>query len=436
MLQNKIKDYIQKHFPEMYASRLLLAVSGGVDSMVMLHVLKNIGLNIMVAHCNFKLRGHESESETQFLEKHLQKNEISYRTIYFDTEDYAAKNKLSIQLAARKLRYDWFYDLLNKYHLDFIVTAHHLDDQVETFLINVTRGTGIDGMFGIPNRNDKILRPFLNVSRNEILEYAELNGIEWREDSSNASTKYFRNKIRHKVVPVLKELNTDFLETFSDTLYHLNQFNDGFYDGFNSLKKQIVTQVNNIYTIDLLKLRELKAPQSFLYHFLKPFGFTAWADIYDLIDAQSGKMIFSDIYVLLKDRDCFYLKKNEENETEKYVINQISDFNNLPFKITAATHLLNDTISQSQVILDLETLKFPLVVRHYQKGDYFYPFGMQGKKKVSKYFKDEKFSQFQKNQTWLLVQNNNIDIIWIIGHRADKRFVNKLNPNTKLFLQI
>lgn len=434
MLTLKIKQYIQQNFPEMFTSKLLLAVSGGVDSMVMLDVLKKLNFDITVAHCNFKLRGAESDGETQFLKEYLIKNNISHHIIFFDTESYAAQHKLSIQLAARKLRYDWFYSLLHK-NLDYIVTAHHLDDQIETFLINLTRGTGVEGLLGIPAKNDKIVRPFLGVSRDEILDYAVLNQIEWRDDSSNASTKYFRNKIRHKVVPVLKELNPEFLNTFSNTLAHLNQFNMGNTDGFESLKNRIVTQNEDTFSIDLRELKQLKAPEAFLYQFLKPFQFTAWNDIYNLAQALSGKMIYSDQYVLLKDRDELFVKPILAVTKSLYTINDTADFNQVPFHILIKSNMLNEVNNKTEIGLDIELLKFPLIIRKWQEGDYFYPYGMQGKKKLSKYFKDEKFTQFQKQDTWLLLQNNDTDIIWVVGYRVDRRYIAKNDSHNTLYLK-
>ena len=436
MLLSKINQHIIDHFPEIKTAKLLLAVSAGVDSMVMLVLFTKLNIDITVAHCNFKLRGKESDLETVFLEKYLLKNNIPHHIVYFDTEIFAANNNLSIQLAARKLRYDWFAELLNKFNLDYVITAHHLDDQIETFLINLTRGTGLDGLLGIPPKNNKILRPLLNISREEILDYAILNKIEWCEDSSNASVKYLRNRIRHQIVPVLKELNTDFLQTFSHSLQHLNQFNDGFQDGFELLTEKIVNQTNDVYFIDLIKVKELKNPNAFLYHFLKPFEFSAWADIYALTSALSGKKIYSNKYVLLKDRDHLLLKKIVEEDKTEYKINDISDFSILPFKIFVDTLYLANLPNNNSINLDFQKLLFPLIVRKWKEGDFFYPSGMDGKKKISKYFKDQKFSEFKKQETWLLVQNNNIDIIWIIGQRPDKRYLAHTNLNHTLHIEI
>lgn len=424
MLPNKILQNIQQNFPELLTAKLLLAVSGGIDSMVMLDVLKKLNLNIFVAHCNFKLREDESEAETQFLKAYLEEQNIPHQIIYFDTEQYAQNHKLSIQLAARELRYNWFYSLLKNLNLDYIITAHHLDDQVETFLINFTRGTGIEGLTGMPAKNDKIMRPFLISSRQEIIDYANLNGVEWRDDSSNASTKYFRNKIRHKVVPVLKELNTDFLQTFQDTLAHIKQYQDGFQDGFAFMVNEIVSKTNNEICIDILKLQSLSNPNAFLYAFLKDYNFTAWKDIYTLAQSSSGKIIHAPKHLLLKDRNQLILKEILEDEKQSYQIHTLSDFNKLPFKVQVTENPIDFSPAPNRILIDKEKLKFPLEIRKWQEGDYFYPLGMEGKKKVSKYFKDQKLTLFQKQEVWLLVQQT-AEIIWVINHRADKRF----NPN-------
>jgi tRNA(Ile)-lysidine synthase len=221
----KFQHHIELNFPYLKEKKLLLAVSGGLDSMVLMHLFQELNYSIGIAHCNFQLRGKESDADENFVKLQAEKFQIPIFSTRFETEKFANTNKLSIQLAARKLRYDWFYQLLEEENYDYLLTAHHLDDQLETFLINLSRGTGIEGLTGIPATNDKIMRPLLPFSREEILAFAEENSLSWREDSSNASTKYLRNKIRHEVIPILKTLNPNFLPTFENTLEHLNQAN-------------------------------------------------------------------------------------------------------------------------------------------------------------------------------------------------------------------
>jgi tRNA(Ile)-lysidine synthase len=219
----QFQEHLSKNLPFLKDKKLLLAISGGIDSMVLVHLLHQLNCNIAIAHCNFTLRGEESEGDEQFIRIYAEKNNIPFFVTHFDTKLFAADNKLSIQLAARQLRYIWFHQLLEENQMDYILTAHHLDDSLETFLINFTRGTGPEGLTGIPQQNDKVVRPLLPFTRDEIEAYAKENNIHWREDSSNASDKYMRNKLRHDVVPVLKSLNPSFMESFGQTLEHLQQ---------------------------------------------------------------------------------------------------------------------------------------------------------------------------------------------------------------------
>ena len=214
---SKLETHLSENFSFLKEKKLLLATSGGLDSMVMADLFQKMNFDVAIAHCNFQLRGLESFGDQNFIQEYAERNKISVFITQFDTENFAKDYKLSIQIAARTLRYDWFYELLETKNYDYLLTAHHLDDNVETFLINLTRGTGLDGLTGIPEQNEKIIRPLLIFSRDEIEDYAKENNILWREDSSNASDKYLRNKIRHHIVPILKELNPDFLSSFQKT---------------------------------------------------------------------------------------------------------------------------------------------------------------------------------------------------------------------------
>ena len=418
---SKLQNHIDKNLPFLKGKKLLLAVSGGIDSMVLLHLLKQLHFDISAAHCNFKLRGEESGGDENFVKSVCSDSEIKLYVNHFNTEEYADLHKQSIQVSARKLRYDWFDELLENEGFDYLLTAHHLDDSAETFLINFTRGTGLEGLTGIPERNAKIVRPLLNFSREEIENYAKDTAIQWREDSSNASDKYLRNKLRHDILPVLKELNPGFLSSFQQTLENLQQAQSMVDDASRIVYRKVVEDVANQKRIRLKELKILPNYQAYLYQWLKPFGFTAWNDIYDLVEAQSGKQIFSGKYRLLKDREVLILEALSENENEKYFIeeNQTEIEHPIPMKISYVTNV-TVTGSSEIIFVDKDSLKFPLVFRKWQEGDYFYPFGMTGKKKVSKYFKDEKFSLIDKENAWLLCSGN--EIVWIVGKRADRRF--------------
>ncbi|GAA4769961.1 MULTISPECIES: tRNA lysidine(34) synthetase TilS [Flavobacterium] len=432
MLQ-QLENHIHKKFPFLSGKKLLLAVSGGIDSMVLVDLFSKLNFEISVAHCNFQLRGDESKQDEEFVKTQSEKYNIITFIKTFDTETYVNINKLSIQQAARELRYDWFNDLLEKEGFDYLLTAHHLDDSLETFLINFTRGTGIDGLTGIPEQNGKILRPLLIFSRKEIENYAKKNNISWREDSSNGSDKYFRNKIRHHVVPVLKELNPSLLESFENTVKNLSKTNFLVKNTLTSNFKNIANKKNDAIYFDIDKLIKLENYKSYLYEWLKPFDFSDWQSIYDLIHSQSGKQIFSENYRLLKDRNQLILTKTEiNNEEDVFLINKDENSILKPLNLSICNQSYISKPSKSCIFVNKEKLKFPLKLRKWQEGDYFYPSGMQGKKKVSKYFKDEKFSLLEKEDTWLLCSDN--EVVWIINHRADQRFL--ANNNTQQILKI
>ncbi|MBF2092675.1 tRNA lysidine(34) synthetase TilS, partial [Flavobacterium psychrophilum] len=310
----KLENHLTKNLPFLKEKKLLLATSGGIDSMVMLHLFQKLNYNIAIAHCNFQLRGLESFGDQQFVQEYASKNKIPAFVTHFDTENFAKDYKLSTQIAARELRYNWFYELLETENFDFILTAHHADDNLETFIINLTRGTGLDGLTGIPEQNEQIIRPLLPFSRSEIEEYTKENSIQWREDSSNASDKYLRNKIRHDLIPILKVLNPNFLDSFLKTQNYLQEAQVMIEDATIMIYQQVAKEDNEIISFDLKKLTQLPNYKSYLYQWLREYDFTAWEDIYNLVESQSGKQIFSKKYRLLKDRDFLILSVIKELE--------------------------------------------------------------------------------------------------------------------------
>ena len=420
----KFQNHIEQNFAQLKDKKLLLAVSGGIDSMVLMHLFQQLNYDIKIAHCNFQLRGKESDADELFVKVKSEKLKVKSYFIRFDTENYSKENKLSIQLAARKLRYQWFQELLLENQLDYLVTAHHLDDNVETFLINFTRGTGLEGLTGIPAQNGNIIRPLLAFSRLEIENYALENEIQWREDSSNASDKYFRNKLRHDIVPILKELNTGFLDSFQNTLHHLQQAESLVNDASKLVYEKVVEEKESQLEIHLKPLLEFQNYKAYLYQWLKSYGFSAWNDIYDLVEAQSGKQIFSETHFLLKDREKLILSvRKSSNEEEIYVIKSLDDKVNIPLKLRFYKAVNIFETHSNCIFVDESKLKFPLTIRKWQEGDYFYPSGMSGKKKLSKYFKDEKYSLLNKENQWLLGSED--QIVWVVGKRADDRFTSK-----------
>ncbi|MFH6965139.1 tRNA lysidine(34) synthetase TilS [Flavobacterium plurextorum] len=433
---SKFQNHIVSRFPFLAEKKLFLAVSGGLDSMVLLHLLKQLPYEIAVLHCNFQLRGLESFGDQTFVENYCDQNNIPVFTTQFDTEAFAKDYKLSTQVAARELRYSWFYELLEEKDFDYILTAHHADDNLETFIINLSRGTGLDGLSGIPEQNDKIIRPLLPFSREEILKYAEENKIEWREDSSNASNKYLRNKIRHDLVPILKELNPNFLNAFQKTQSYLQESQNMVEDASIMIYQQVAKEAGDDIHFDLKKLKKLPNYKSYLYQWLHEFGFLAWNDIYDLVNGQSGKQVFSAEFRLLKNRDTLILSPiSEMSEKEQFEINENEKEVNFPLKLKLCNvgHITID--SNKAIFVDADKIQFPLVLRKWNEGDVFHPFGMHGKsKKVSKLFKDEKLSLIEKEQTWILCSDD--QIVWVVGIRQDERFRIKNTSNKILKIEL
>lgn len=432
MLQ-KLQNHLEANLSFLQESKLFLAVSGGIDSMVLLDLFYKINYEIAVLHCNFSLRDSESDEDENFVKQFCNERKIPVYVKKFETQQLAKEYKLSIQVAARKLRYDWFYKQLEENKFDYILTAHHLDDVLETFLINLSRGTGLDGLTGIPAQNDKVIRPLLPFSREEIQNYAKENNLKWREDSSNASDKYLRNKIRHDIVPIIKDLNPSFLNSFQNTIENLQQANSLVDDASSLVYEKVVHDEGSQIKIDIIELFAFKNFKAYLYQWLKQFEFTAWNDIYDLVYAQPGKQVFSENYVLLKDRDFLILhaKKSNVNNEVYFIINKSNDVK-VPINMSICNVSDISIVNSNCIFVDEDKLQFPLTIRKWEEGDYFFPLGMRGKKKLSKYFKDEKFSLIDKASQWLLCSEN--QIVWIIGMRQDERF--KVENNTINILQI
>ena len=423
----QLQQHINNKFPFLKDAKLLVAVSGGVDSMVLTQLLSILKFNISLAHCNFKLRGVESDLDATFVNEFAKKHPINCFIKSFDTKKIAAKNKQSTQIAARNLRYQWFQEMASKHGFDYILTAHHADDNLETFLINLTRGSGLDGFTVIPAIQKNIVRPLLIFSRAEIVKYATENTISWREDESNSTTKYLRNKIRHQVVPVLKEINPSLLNSFSKTIENLQESRQLVADRVAEIQSEILLPIQTTngresFQINIQKVLQLSAPKAYLFQVLKAYHFTEYDDVLNLLKAQSGKQLFSKTHVLLKDREVLILSKIEhQKETTSYLITENESEIKWPIHLKIERIFEKSTPQKNSIYVSKEALKFPLIIRKWKNGDAFYPLGMQGKKKLSKYFKDEKYSLLEKEQTWLLC-NNDETIIWIIGKRQDQRF--------------
>ena len=432
MLTN-FKNHISNTFPALKGKRILIACSGGLDSVVLSRLFKELNYDISLAHCNFSLRGKESDEDENFVILLADKLSIPIFNKKFNTKAYKIKHKLSTQVAARQLRYQWFAEVCAEHSFDYLATAHHLDDDLETFLINLSRGTGLKGLIGIPLINDKIIRPFLNFPRADILQYAKENNCPWREDSSNQTSDYLRNKLRIEVIPRLKEVDHNLLNGFHQTQKYLNDSMALVNDYMTLIKNLVVSETEDGFEIDVLKLQDLPNTNALLYELLAPFGFTAWDDISDLLTAQSGKQIFSESHRILKNRKSLLLVENNFVHNEATFTIKESDTGidtPINLKIEHVDKILGYT--PRIVYLDFEKLSFPLQLRKWREGDSFYPYGMKGKKKLSKFFKDEKLSLIAKEKTWVLSSGNRI--VWIVGIRSDDRF--KVENQTKKILKI
>ena len=428
----EFKDHIANSFAELSSQPFLLACSGGVDSVVLGSLCSQNGMDFSVAHCNFGLRGEESDADEQFVKELAAVWNKKFYVTNFDTNSYVDENKVSIQMAARSLRYAWFEEIMEEQEISYLVTAHQADDNLETFIINFSRGTGIEGLSGIPEKTDRVCRPLLRFTRARVLDYAKSEGLRWREDTSNADTKYLRNKIRHEIIPHLNELHPTFLENTMKTQQYLHgsaRLLENYREQLHKTLFQVEQEVTRIDVSSLLNLRPL---QPHLHLLLGKYGFTAWDDIAALLGASSGKEVRSATHRLLKDRDKLLLQPLQAHDPNSYEIPiDASDIKH-PIRLSLAIVKEMSETSGKILYVDKETLNHRLIVRKWEKGDYFYPLGMKGGKKIAKFFKDEKVDVISKEKQWLLCSGN--DIVWVVGRRADERF--KVTENTRNILRI
>ena len=428
---HKFKQHLHQNFPFLEDSKLLIAISGGVDSVVLAHLCSQLNLNFSLCHCNFNLRGQESDDDEAFVTSLAKTLKIPVYATSFETEKYAAKNKVSIQVAARDLRYTWFYELLDTKGYDYVLTAHNTNDNLETFIINLTRGSGLEGFTGIPPVNEKSVRPLLAFSRDDITLFAIKNGIIWREDKSNASIKYVRNKVRHKVIPVLKELNPHVLESFQNTIEYLNESQSIINDALTNVTANVVSYENDLLKISCKEIDKLSNKKAYLYQLLQGYGFTAWNDIVNLISAQPGKQVFSNTHRILKDRNFLIVTTINKSQSIKGPIlidQKVSEITN-PIKLTIQNTDDFTCKNTHEIIIDNDLINYPLSLKKWHNGDTMYPAGMKGSKKISQLFKDNKLSLLDKEKIWMLTDAKD-HIIWVIGLRQDRRYLaNKTSKN-------
>ncbi|TAI48966.1 tRNA lysidine(34) synthetase TilS [Flagellimonas allohymeniacidonis] len=419
MLQ-EFQQNIENQLSFLKKSSLVVACSGGVDSVVLAHICHQLGLDIVLAHCNFKLRGLESDGDEKFVKQLGKALGLTVFTTSFDTLAHVKTHGGSVQMAARELRYQWFDELLEMENKDYVLTAHQADDCLETFLINLSRGTGIEGLTGIPEVNNRVVRPLLQFSREEILAYAQSANLKWREDSSNRETKYLRNKIRKEITPKLKELHPTFLDNFLRTREYLLQTKGLVDKTVENTRTNLFVKEGQRTKIPIKELKKLEPLKPYLFGLFHPYGFTEWDDVHALLSAMSGKEVHSKTHRLLKDRAYLILKEITVQESSVHLLEEEQKTIKHPIHLTIEEVSQIENPSKNTVFLDKEKLNYPLVLRKWEKGDYFYPLGMQGKKKLSKFFKDEKMDVFSKEKQWLICSGD--EVAWVVGRRGDERF--------------
>lgn len=416
--------------------KFLIAISGGSDSVVMAELFLRSGYTFGLAHCNFMLRNEESDKEEFFVESFAKKNNLPFFVEHFNTKEYSQKQSISIQMAARDLRYDWFEKIAKKENYNYIVTAHNFDDQIETFFINLSRGTGISGLKGILPMNGNIIRPLLSFPKEEIESFAVANNIDFCHDSSNDSDKYLRNKIRHHIIPVLKETNPNFYSSFEETLKKIVDVEKIYHREISNCKKIIIRTEGYESTISIKQLLKLEQPETYLFEFISEYGFnfSIVKNIIRSLSDQPGKIFYSETHCLLKDRENLIIRKRTEKDSGVFHIDENEEYLIYPLKLkvisekNTADFIIPD--EKNTAVFDKSMLKFPLKIRKWKMGDFFFPLGMKGKKKLSDFFIDEKFTRFKKENIWLVCSGD--DIIWIAGQRIDDRY--KVNKQTKELL--
>lgn len=420
---NLFSDHVNSDFDFLKKSKLLVCLSGGVDSMVLIDLLRRLNYDVSVAHCNFKLRGDESDLDEKFVKKYCYDNSIQFFSKSFHTK----LSNHSLQMAARTLRYDWFNELLKKNNKDYILTAHHLDDSLETFIINLSRASGIEGFTGISPVNDKIVRLLTVFSKKQILEYAKNNKIHWREDSTNKKDDYQRNYIRNQIIPLLKKLYPNFLSQSKKTMNFLKNSQLVIDKYIEAVKKEKFVIKNDEIIIEK---KFVRCNKNDIYNLFKDYGFKNPKEILMLCNSISGKIIESVSHVLLSDRTNLILKKKskEYDQVIKVDMKGIED----PIRISIKTGDFVSKSNSKSIFISKNDIKFPLYLRKLKKGDLIYPLGMKGKKLISKYFKDEKMSFFDKQNQWLLCNNN--EVMWIVGQRADRRYYKYKGATLKIEL--
>ncbi len=449
-LHKKIRTFVQKHHLFGQRDTIIIAISGGLDSVVLTHMLYSLQQPVILAHCNFQLRGEESHRDEQFVRALAEKWDIPLHIEKYDTAQFAQENKLSIQMAARRLRYDFFEGLRKQYYSTgkkvWIATAHHANDSVETMLMHLFRGTGIDGLLGIPVKNGSVIRPLLFAARQELETYANDNNLSWVEDSSNAKEDYARNYIRHTIIPAVIEQYPNALLNMIGTMDKLNDAAILYHDRIEMLLKKMVFHDGAMQKVPVLKLAKATQRNTIIWEWLKPFGFSEGqiGEVVKLFDADNGSYISSASHRILRNRAWLILSELGERIRTPQVIEYFGSV--IPFgdagflKLGSPEPFVADSpipsLPDNEAWIDADIIRFPLILRPWKPGDYFYPLGMTKKKKIARFLIDKKIAPQDKENIWVLESDKRI--VWVVGYRIDDRFklTHKTNQKVKFSLKL
>lgn len=418
--------------------KILLAVSGGIDSMVMSHLFITTGKDIALAHCNFSLRGRESDMDEEFVQQLAFANKIPFHSERFDTRKYASVNHISVQVAARELRYNWFGKIRMEHGYDKIAVAHNLNDNTETLLINLIRGTGISGLTGMKPLSNRVIRPLLFATREEIASYADRYGVAFREDKSNSETKYTRNRIRHLVLPLLRTLNPSVESTINETAVRLSETEEIVKLFIGRLRSELFTEKESRISLDIDKLKPWMHNRTILFEIFRPYGITGplVKDLITVISGRTGGIILTSKYRIIKNRNEIIISARERYEALTYNITGIRGFQEIPWVISAEEVTVSPGFripsDASAGCFDSDEVLYPVIIRKWQPGDFFYPLGMDHRKKISDFLVDNKYSMPDKESS--LVMEYDGKIFWLVGERIDNRF--RIKESTKRALII
>ncbi|MFN5334718.1 MAG: tRNA lysidine(34) synthetase TilS [Bacteroidota bacterium] len=443
-LQQRFKEHITQNLLLEKNSLLIIAISGGVDSMVLAELCKNNGYSIVLAHCNFQLRDAESTRDQTFVESYATQHQLQIFIEAFETKKYVSKHSIGIQEAARSLRYAWLHQLAEKLFLEtglptYILTAHHADDQIETLMMHFFRGTGLKGLTGIPERNGRIIRPLLNYAKKELLDYAKEHKIAFVEDSSNLSSDYTRNFFRNEIIPALEKVYPSVKNNLLDNIRRFKSTELLYREAITPMLKRMMLQRGEEYHVPIQTLLKNKN-NSLIYALIHPFGFTEGQieELIKLANAMSGSFMEAPVtrYRIIKHRNHFVIAPPVHSDSAIILIEESQH------SVTYASGIITLKIQSDKpfaissdrdvALLDAKDIQFPLVVRKWKEGDYFYPLGMRKKKKIARFLIDQKLSKTEKEKIWVIESNQRI--IWVIGQRIDDRF--KITDTSNKVLKI